>query len=389
MDEPTAMTPPSKKDFDLLPQCAPGTPMGTLLRRFWHPVATSVKLANGQARPLRVLGEDLTLYRGEGGCAHLVAGRCAHRRNVLHTGWIRGDEIACMYHGWQFDGRGQCTAMPAEKNPRLESVKVAGYPVHEYGGLVFAYLGEGEPPAFELPRKDVLEAPDVHVFTREQLWDCNWFQQVENSLDAVHVSFVHAWGTRSRFEEEITTAIPDLSYAETSAGIRQVATRSKSNVRISDWTFPNNNHIVAPGPKKGDPWVHTSVWAVPVDDENTLRFAITSVKKTDEETNRRVASDRDSSFNPPDHHDLLFRDHRLPECTPANVIATQDYVALKGQGTVVDRSQERLGQSDAGVAFLRRIFFRELEAVQAGHPTKRWSKLEESAELPISMPETA
>jgi 5,5'-dehydrodivanillate O-demethylase len=363
--------------------------MGTLLRRFWHPIAVANDLPNGAAREIRVLGEELTLYRGESGRPFLVGGRCAHRCNVLHTGWVKGEQIRCMYHGWTFDGSGQCTAMPAERNPRLDLVKIESYAVHEYGGLVFAYLGEAPAPAFELPRKDVLEGDDVVVFTREQHWDCNWFQQIENSLDAVHVSFVHTWGTVSRFEEEITTAVPELSYEETSSGIRQVATRPGNNVRVSDWTFPNNNHIVAPGPRKGDPWVHTSVWAVPMDDLSTMRFAITSVKRTNAETDRRVAEDRHHDFNPADHYDLLFREHRLPECSPANVVATQDYVALRGQGRIVDRSRERLAQSDAGIAFLRRIFLRELAAIAEGRPTKQWKKLEHAPELPISVPQTA
>jgi 5,5'-dehydrodivanillate O-demethylase len=378
-----------KEQLDLLPQTGPDTPMGKLLRRFWHPIAVSDRLAKGAARAIRVLGEDLTLYRGESGKAFLVGARCAHRCSVLHTGWIQDDQIRCMYHGWRYDGSGQCTEMPAEKNARPQLVKIAGYAVHEYGGLLFAYMGDAPAPVFDLPRKDVLEGPDVRAFTREQHWDCNWFQQVENSLDAVHVSFVHTWGQVSRFQEEITTAVPELSYEETSAGIRQVATRSKNNVRISDWTFPNNNHIVAPGPKKGDPWVHTSVWAVPIDDHSTMRFAITSVKRTDADTDRRIAEDRHHDFTPVDYHDMLFREHKLPECSPANVIATQDYVALRGQGVIVDRSQERLGSSDAGVAFLRRIFFRELETVRQGRAGKQWKKLDESAHLPISVPETA
>src|SRR2546421_7073828 len=93
----------------LLTQTGPATGMGQLLRRFWQPVAVSHAVKPGTAVPLRVLGEDFTLYRGERGAAHLIASRCAHRRTVLHTGWVQGDEIRCIYHGWKYDGTGQCT----------------------------------------------------------------------------------------------------------------------------------------------------------------------------------------------------------------------------------------------------------------------------------------
>ncbi len=95
--------------------------MGTLLRKFWHPIALTDEVANGKARAVRVLGEDLTLYRGDSGQPHLVGGRCAHRCTVLHTGWVQGEQIRCMYHGWRYDETGLCTEIPAEKQPRTQT----------------------------------------------------------------------------------------------------------------------------------------------------------------------------------------------------------------------------------------------------------------------------
>src|SRR5262249_16223731 len=178
----------------LLSQTGPDTEMGRLLRLFWQPVATSHSVKPGQAKPLRVMGEDLTLYRGDSGEAHLVAGRCAHRLTLLHTGWVQGDEIRCMYHGWKYDGAGQCTEAPAEGPASAPRVRMAAYAVYEYCGLIFAYLGEGAPPAFGLPRKEAFEQSGLIMFARIQVWPCNWFQMIENSLDAVHVSFVHLAG---------------------------------------------------------------------------------------------------------------------------------------------------------------------------------------------------
>lgn len=293
-----------------------------------------------------------------------------------------------MYHGWRYDGTGQCTDMPAEKRTRPDQVKIASYPVHEYAGLVFAYMGNAPAPAFDLPRKPFLEDPDYLVIAREEIWDCNWFQQIENSLDAVHVSFVHAphWGLVSRFAEELTTAIPELAYEETSSGIKQIATRSKDNVRVSDWTFPNNNHVISPGPKKGDPWSHTAVWGTPIDDRRTMRFYLNAIPKTDPETDRRIAEDRFKDYNPADHYDLLFNEHRFPATGATQLITTQDYVVLRGQGEIVDRTKEWLAESDAGIIFLRRIFFREMEALQSGGPIKRWTRLSEAAPMPRPEP---
>jgi 5,5'-dehydrodivanillate O-demethylase len=376
--------------LQLLTQTAAGTPMGTLLRSFWQPIAIAESIKPGTARALRVLSEDLTLYRGESGKPFLVGARCAHRCTVLHTGWVQDDQIRCMYHGWRFDGMGRCTEMPAEQHSAADRVKIAGYPVHEYAGLIFAFMGGGPAPAFELPRKETLEEPGRLRFTRMQIWDYNFFQGTENSLDATHVSFAHVWGKMSRFGDEITSAIPKLTYEETSAGIRQTAYRSANNIRISDWTFPNNNHIVSPGPLKGDPWLDNVTWHVGVDDEHTMRFVVSTVPSTDPETDRRITEDQNNDYNPANYYSELFNEHHVPEgIGTGQFIATQDYVALRGQGVIVDRSQEHLGQSDAGIAILRRIFLRELEAIREGRPSKSWARLHEAVSLPIQNPEAA
>lgn len=378
-----------KDRINLLTECAPGTPMGRLLRSFWQPVAIANQLDPGTARGIRIMCEDLTLYRGMSGKHYLVGGRCAHRCGILHTGWIEGEELRCMYHGWRYDGLGQCTEMPAEKRPRPELVRIAGYPVHEYGGLLFAYMGEGPAPEFDLPRKPFFEEPGWLLFPREQAWDCNWFQQVENSLDGAHLSFAHAWGRVSRFQEEITTAIPELSYDETDAGIRQTSKRSETNIRISNWTFPNNNHVNSPGPRKGDRWGHFCGWVVPVDEHHTLRMGIQAVPSTDPETDRRMQETYGilaTGFTPADYYDDLFNRHVVPDAAARQIINTQDYVAVRGQGVVVDRTKETLAQTDMGIILLRRICFRELEAIEAGRPTKQWKRLTEMPDMPIPEP---
>jgi 5,5'-dehydrodivanillate O-demethylase len=373
----------------LLHQTSRDALMGKLLRTFWQPIALSEDLEKGTARAIRVMSEDLTLYRGESGKPYLVGGRCAHRGTVTHTGWVEDDQIRCMYHGWRYDGSGRCTEMPAEQRPRSDEVRIDGYPLHEYSGLIFAYMGEGAVPAFDLPRKHFLEEAGRHIIATEQIWDCNWFQQVENSLDAVHVSFVHVWGKFSRFGEELTTAIPELDYAETSAGIRQIATRSQNNVRVSDWTFPNNNHVVVPGQNKGDPWSDLTVWAVPIDDEHTMRFTLYSFPASAEEQARRFRESPDRRYSPAEHAEQLFNAKTVPDVDAIEVLASQDYVALRGQGVIANRTTENLSSSDAGILFLRKICQREMEAIRLGQPAKQWSKLADKFELPIPKEEAA
>jgi 5,5'-dehydrodivanillate O-demethylase oxygenase subunit len=368
--------------FKLLTETGPDTPMGKLLRKFWHPIALAEEVANGKARAVRVLGEDLTLYRGDSGEPHLVGGRCAHRCTVLHTGVVQGDQLRCMYHGWRYDGTGLCTDIPAEKQPRTRPIRIAGYPVHEYCGLVFAYLGEAPAPAFDLPRKHALEEPARTIIAHKSTWDCNWFQHVENSLDAVHVSFAHLWSQAGEFGSSVTASIPELAYSETSAGIRQVATRPNNNVRISDWTFPNNNHVVAPGPDKGGPWAHISAWPVPVDDNSTMRFVLNAVEVSDPGKIEELKRKYDLDYNPADHYDELFHEGVVEGVHEFGLLNAQDYVAVRGQGVICDRSQENLSTSDAGVAFLRRIFLRELEAIRQGRATKQWTRLEDAQHLP-------
>jgi 5,5'-dehydrodivanillate O-demethylase len=246
-------------------------------------------------------------------------------------------------------------------------------------------MGPGEAPEFGLPRNEALERSADLGFARAEVWPCNWFQHVENSLDPVHVSFAHQMGLVGEFGRAVTDAIPELSYEETSAGIKQTATRSAQNVRVSNWTFPNCNHVRVPGLTEGDPWIDTANWMVPVDDTKTARFSVRRVASTIPEADQRITKyfDDVDGYNAADHHDELFVRHQYPEDPLVRLTSAQDYVALMGQGVIADRAHERLGKSDAGVVFLRNIFLREINAIKSGQPTKQWRRLEKAVEMPL------
>ncbi len=124
----------------------PDTLAGQYLRRFWHPVYRSQDLPLGKMVPIQIMSERFTLYRGETGIPHVVAFRCAHRGTQLSTGWVEGDCVRCRYHGWKYDGSGQCVEQPGEDESNAAKVQIRSYPTKEYLGHIFAYLGVGEPP---------------------------------------------------------------------------------------------------------------------------------------------------------------------------------------------------------------------------------------------------
>ncbi|MDR0480284.1 MAG: Rieske 2Fe-2S domain-containing protein [Gallionellaceae bacterium] len=375
------------RQFERLTQCGKDTDMGKLLRKFWLPIELSENIEVNAAIPVKVLAEELTLYRGASGALHLVGGRCTHRRTLLHTGWVVGEEIRCIYHGWQFNATGACVHRPAEVDTGMPRTKIDAYPVREYQGLVFAYLGEGEAPEFDLPRKLQTERKGALVANGMERWDNNWFQQVENSLDAVHVSFVHMALTVGPFGKAVTNSIPELSYEETASGIRQTARRTANNVRQSDWTFPNNNHITVPGLTPEDPWLDTFVWMTPNDEFNTTRFMIYCLPPTDNEAAKlrfRNYFAKYGKYDPAAHHDELFHSHvwKNPEDIYVGLTAAQDYLSIRGQERVTKREDEILGRSDLGIVTLRKVFWRELDLIREGQVTKDWKSLDKPMDLP-------
>ena len=360
----------------------PGTLMGKLLRRSWQPVAVSSSLSTGKAKPIRIMGEELTLFRGVSGQPYIVAGRCAHRLSLLHTGWVEDECIRCFYHGWKYDGTGQCVEMPAEDEGFAEKVKISSYPAQDYSGLIFAFMGSGEPPVF--PRKAELDRDFGVKYAYTFVWPCNWLQRLENSFDATHVSFVHR---RTALGSKISSNIPCLKYEETEWGIRQIAERSPDNIRISEIAWPNCNHIVTadgPHPDK-NPWTDVFNTFVPVDDEHTAQFSARCAPLRGEaarEYEEWFASN--PRYNPADQGEKLFREApHFDFHDTVRLVAAQDYVAQVGQGAIVDRSQERLGKSDAGIIFLRKLFRRELDAIEKGLRGKNWKPRSGLARLPL------
>ena len=212
----------------------PGTLAGRFMRMFWHPIYRSQDLASGRRVPVKIMGEEFTLYRGESGVVHLLAHRCAHRGTQLSVGRVEGDCIRCFYHGWKYDGSGQCVEQPAEDVSFAAKIRIRSYPTEEYLGLVFAYLGEGSPPPMlrfpELEGEGVLEN---HTFVRA----CNFFRHLE--LDPAHIAFVHQDSPEA---ESGLTGIPTIECQETDYGFVFHARRDEK-VQTQHRLMPNASYF--------------------------------------------------------------------------------------------------------------------------------------------------
>jgi 5,5'-dehydrodivanillate O-demethylase oxygenase subunit len=359
----------------------PGTLMGRILRQYWQAVATTEEVDQKQAVPTRIMNEDLTVYKGESGQYFTVDFRCAHRGTQLSTGWVEGDCIRCFYHGWKYDGSGQCVEMPAEDPSFPPKVKIKSYPTQAYAGLIFAYFGEGAPPP--MWRHPELERDYGVKWTEKKVWNCNWFQRLENAIDGSHLGFVHSG---SEFGQQVSGAMPEFEYLETEWGMQLKSIRPGDNLRINELHFPNVIHIRTPvltETVNKIPWSDLFNWYTPVDDTHSVLFSSRSAPLLGEDARdfeRRLPPHR--YYNPADEHDALFANPRLADHT-ADPVSSQDYIAQLGQGAIADRLNERLGRGDAGIVFARGLFRRELARLEKGLPLKQWTLKPPGPPLPI------
>jgi 5,5'-dehydrodivanillate O-demethylase len=364
-------------DYSDYAHTGPGTLAGRYLRRFWQPVALARDLPAGRARPMRILGEDYTLYRGEGDTPHVVAFRCAHRGTQLSTGWVEGDCLRCFYHGWKYDATGQCVEQPAEDASFAAKVRIASYPTEEYLGLIFAYLGEGDAPS--LPRFVELEADGLLEWST-YLRHCNYSNNMENNLDQVHIAFAHR---RSVFTGVgLTDDLPTLEVVETEFGIEQRTSRPGKGVRQTYILMPNAVYFAGTPRTAESGWRRTLTWRVPRDDVGHYAFNVSHVGVTGKAAERYRAEtarqDADLAALPPADEIAAavlrgeLRIHDVPE--RPDLVIIQDHVAQVGQGVIPDRARERLGRSDVALILYRQMWARELRALAAGQPLTRWTR---------------
>ena len=339
-----------------------GTPCGEYLRRFWQPICFSDELRDLPVR-VKILGEELVVFRDFQGSIGLLELHCPHRGTSLEFGLISQRGIRCCYHGWLFDVDGAILETPGE--PALSTLKErlchGAYPIHEHSGVVFAYMGPPEErPAF--PLYDSFSRPGYRLLPgRKYYYPCNWLQILENAMDPVHTAFLHTIVSGSQFTEEFGN-VPELDFSETPVGMIYMATRRVGDnlwARMVENVLPNlqqvapiweNGHTEHPfnGPMM-------SRWIVPVDDTNTMFIEFRHVSETAGATPDWWAD-----------RDVMLPGQLAADAYEASQRRPGDYEAQVSQRAVAIHGLEHLGATDRGIIMFRQRLRQGIRAVKAG-----------------------
>jgi nitrite reductase/ring-hydroxylating ferredoxin subunit len=383
----------SAEQNELMTRIGAGTPAGALLRNYWQPVALVEELQGPRpVKAVRLLGEDLVLFKEKNNYG-LLERHCPHRGADLAYGRLEDGGLRCSFHGWLFDTSGKCLATPAEpEGSRMrEHIRQKAYAVSEKSGILFAYLGAGEAPAF--PHFDCFVAPNEYTFAFKGYWDCNWLQALEVGIDPAHASWLHKF-----FEDEDPAASygrqfrstpagaeipmskvlreldrPEIRVERTQYGMRLHTLRkisdAKTHLRVTNILFPQA--FVIPM----SPEMTISQWHVPVDDYGCYWYSIfTSFgAPVDKDTMR---AQRLKTYPAPDYKPVFSRENswgfspdeqRSKTFTGMGFdINIHDQWACESQGRIQDRTKEHLGSTDKGIVLYRRILLDAIRRNQAG-----------------------
>ena len=357
---------PPQEPNRLLTEVGPGSGLGELMRRYWHPVAAAHEVTT-TPRKLRVLGEDLVLFRDGQGRPGLLYPRCMHRGTTLYYGKVEDAGIRCCYHGWLFDVEGNCLDQPCEPKGglRRERARQPWYPVQEQYGLVFAYLGPPEKQPV-LPRYDILEdlAPGerlAHAIggrgaTGDSSLDVvpySWLHMCDNIMDPYHVYVLHSTFTETQFHPDFAVMPKRVEFFQAEHGVFYSAVREmpdgRTYDRVSSYLLPNIMSVPPTFDLKESRSIMIS-WVVPVDDASYFQVIVERCR-----TSRFDAPRRDP------------RGKSWGERSAAERRAwPDDYEAQEGQGAISLHSEEHLVSSDRGIALQRRLLTQQIERVRAG-----------------------
>lgn len=362
----------------LLTEVDQGTPMGGLLRRYWMPIAAVSEFDDKSIKPVRLLGENLTLYKDLSGTYGLVDRQCAHRRADLAYGFVEQCGLRCNYHGWLYDEAGRCTEQPYEDVAAPEArfkdkIRITAYPVEEKAGLIWAYLGPEPRPL--VPDWEPFHWKNGFVEIVFAEVPCNWLQCQENSIDPLHFEWMHMnWSVR--LNEKLGPYSPRhlrMEFEEFDYGF--VYRRLREGMSETDLMWTVGRCCLWPNALfTGDHFE----WRVPIDNENTLSvtWAFTRVPREREP----YVQGKIPAWRGP------VRDQVNGGWISSHIM-NQDFVAWVGQGVVSDRTKEHLGSSDRGIIMQRQRFLSDLEAIARSEDPKaiiRNPKVNRSVALPVA-----
>ena len=339
-----------REENELLTKVGPGTPCGKALRRYWWPIATSDDVKDKPV-PVRVLGEDLVMFRDASGQVGLVERTCCHRGASLEYGRVEESGIRCAYHGWLYDVGGKCVEQPMEpKGSTFKSkIRLKSYAARDAGGLVFAYMGPKPTPLF--PKYDLL----MRDKGRRAVWGRdvhnNWLQAVENPVDPYHVMVTH-----SSIYPELALTRPEMTYTETWYGI-QMDSIDRSN------GFAERFHHVFPGAVRvnvqrlGQESCHYLIWQTPRDDTSTVAWFVWA--SASEDAPHQLTTG-------PYQKTVPGAWRRVDDGWFGLWERDQDDAVINSQGLVADRTKEHLGTSDNGIILYRKMLKRAIADVKKG-----------------------
>jgi len=353
------------QENDDLTRVGPGTPCGTMMRRYWHPVGFTNEL---KGKPVRrkLLGEDLVLFRDEKGVLGLIGARCPHRGTSLHLGYIEDGGLRCCYHGWLFDVTGRCLEQPTEPPEAnfKDKVRQPSYRVEELAGVIFAYLGPE--PAPLLPRYDVLVREDGVRSLQGRSASCNYLQMVENTVDQHHFKWLHRTPNTKKWTDPVLTS----EYFD--YGIRDTFSRTGGGERyqtLSYFIMPTMNktgyHVAESHPcgmAANHPGYEALRWRVPADDTHTMHFTVYFAPIVDGKPTGAIPADNSEKGVV----ETTPGQYRYDEATGYLARGDQDRAAQESQGEICDRTIEHLGVSDRGVIMLRKLYKDSMDAIAAG-----------------------
>ena len=387
-----------------LTEVGPGTEMGQFFRSYWLPVLPSVELPERDARPLRVrlLGEDLVVFRSSDGTVGLLGELCMHRRASLYFGRNEESGLRCVYHGWKYDLSGACVDMPNEpENSQFkEHIQIPAYPCVERGGVIWTYMGElaegAELPG--LPEYEWMDLPQEQTFMSIKVSNSNWLQTLEGDIDSSHGSFLH--NAVSVDLEDLNKAAgvrgPGLLYQHRDkhpsyevkrtdyglvAGARRNVDEDQAYWRIYQILMPS---CVMIPPYRRDP-IFSQIF-VPIDAKSTVVWSITwhptdpvpADALLDSALHGGLLAIDDMDYSPPTgaawgrwhtratSENDYFLDDELQKTRFSGIprLPWQDQAMQEGMGAVVDRTAEHLGTADLAILQARRLWLAQAQALR-------------------------
>ena len=347
----------TKEENELMTRVGPGTPGGELLRRYWQPICPVTDIDDEHPKKrVRLLGEDLVLFRDAKGQYGLVGEQCSHRGTSLYYGFVQEGGIRCPYHGWLYDATGKCVEQPFEPANSLmrHTIRHSAYPVEALAGLLWTYLGPSDKQPL-LPHWDVLVRQDGQREWEVRPLECNWLQAEENTPDFVHTYYLHGHNMHVRGipgGEYFYRPFVRYGFRPFEWGLLKLWTYGGENGE-SGWGHP----LIFPNMQRALERGEAMHWRVPQDDTHTLIFVCTFLPNETHRPEPQPEQPVVRVYPPQRGPDGEYRLTSFP---------SQDHMAWETEGPIWDRSREHLGSSDLGIVMFRKILREQIDIVQGG-----------------------